>query len=263
MKKSFIKAALISTMAFLCVGNVSAQQKENIFGLGNRVGIGVGYGTEGLGFDVAVPLTKYVQVRAGINIFPNIKFHENTSIEYSDEDFNGNTPSGDVRLDAKFGRTYGDLKVDCYPFGNSSSFFVTAGLSFGGSDLLKIKGHSDEIAQYGAMAKNYGVNIGDYDIPFDNNGDINGGVKVKNVRPYLGLGFGRLIPKKRVGFRFELGAQFQGKPKVYYMDNGNEIDALDKYKDDIDDGTKDDISKVMDWLRVYPVLKFSIRGRIL
>ena len=47
------------------------------------------------------------------------------------------------------------------------------------------------------------------------------------------------------------------------MDNGNEIDALDKYKDNIDDGTKDDISKVMDWLRVYPVLKFSIRGRIL
>lgn len=264
MKKSFIKAAFVSAMALLCATNVSAQEKkENIFGLGNRVGVGIGVGTEGIGFDVAVPLTKYVQVRAGLNIFPNIKFHENTEIEYNGDITNGNTVNGDVRVDAKFGRTYGDLKFDCYPFGNSSSFFVTAGLSFGGADLLKVKGHSDEVVQYGAMAKEFGVNIGDYDIPFDENGDIKGGVKVNSVRPYLGLGFGRLIPKKRVGFRFELGAQFQGKPKVYYLDNGKEIDALDKYKEDIDDNAKDDIAKVMDWLRVYPVMKFSIRGRIL
>ena len=136
---------------------------------------------------------------------------------------------------------------------------VFTAMLFAATSMFAQKTRNLSIEVLGAQST-VGIN---YDIPFDNNGDINGGVKVKNVRPYLGLGFGRLIPKKRVGFRFELGAQFQGKPKVYYMDNGNEIDALDKYKDNIDDGTKDDISKVMDWLRVYPVLKFSIRGRIL
>lgn len=100
-----------------------------------------------------------------------------------------------VRLDAKFGRTYADLKFDVYPFGNRGNFFVTAGLSFGGSDLMSIKGHSEKVEEYGPAIKDYGINIGDYNIPFDEKGEIKGGVKVKKVRPYLGLGFGRLIPK--------------------------------------------------------------------
>lgn len=54
-----------------------------------------------------------------------------------------------------------------------------------------------------AQGKEYGIEIGDYQIPVDENGNVNGGVKVKNFRPYLGLGFGRLIPKNRLGIRFE------------------------------------------------------------
>lgn len=273
MKTLSLRTLALGVIALFAATTISAQEtntkqkKENKFGLANRIGVGVGYGTEGLGFDVAIPLTQYVQVRAGLNFFPNIKFHETTDVQYVGESPLGGEQQidGEVRLDAKFGRTYGDLKFDVYPFGNRGNFFVTAGLSFGGADLVSIKGHSDEAAMAGALAKNYGVNIGDYDIPFDENGDIKGGVKVKKVRPYLGLGFGRLIPKKRIGFRFEMGAQFQGKPKVYAGDIDNVLenktinDALDE------DGkeTKDDIAKVMDWLKVYPVLKFSIRGRIL
>lgn len=265
MRNVFIKTLALGIAALCAVTTVSAQEKsekKNIFGLGNRIGIGVGYGTEGLGFDVAVPLTQYVQVRAGLNFFPNIKFHENAEIVY-DGEATTNPVSGDVRVDAKFGRTYGDVKFDVYPFGNRGNFFVTAGLSFGGADLLTVKGHSDDVKVGMATSRNYGVNIADYEIPFDDNGDIKGGVKVNSVRPYLGLGFGRLIPKHRVGFRFEIGAQFQGKPVVYYTEDGKDVDALERYKDEIDEGTKDDIAKVMDWLKVYPVLKFSIRGRIL
>lgn len=128
--------------------------------------------------------------------------------------------------------------------------------------MLSIKGHSGKVAEYGPTIKDYGINIGDYNIPFDDNGDIKGGVKVKKVRPYLGLGFGRLIPKRRIGFRFELGAQFQGKPKVYAGDIDNVLENK-QVTDAVDEETKDDIAKVMDWLKVYPVMKFSIRGRIL
>lgn len=129
-------------------------------------------------------------------------------------------------------------------------------------DLLSIKGHSGKVEEYGPAIKDYGINIGDYNIPFDDNGDIKGGVKVKKVRPYLGLGFGRLIPKGRIGFRFELGAQFQGKPKVYAGDIDNVLENK-QVTDAVDEETKDDIAEVMDWLKVYPVMKFSIRGRIL
>lgn len=57
---------------------------------------------------------------------------------------------------------------------------------------------------------------------------VNGGVKVKNFRPYLGLGFGRLIPKNRLGIRFELGAQFQGKPVVYADGVGDVLKKMDQ-----------------------------------
>ncbi|MQN82601.1 hypothetical protein [Segatella copri] len=74
---------------------------------------------------------------------------------------------------------------------------------------------------------------------------------------YLGLGFGRLVPKNRIGCRFELGCQFMGKLKVYQ--NGNEID-INKA---LEDAGEDDLSKFVKDLKVYPVLKFSLTGRIL
>ena len=77
------KLGLFKSMAIglmLLAGTVSASaQKENIFGMANRVGVGVGVGTEGIGFDVAVPLTKYVQARVGLNVIPKINI--DTSVD--------------------------------------------------------------------------------------------------------------------------------------------------------------------------------------
>lgn len=156
----------------------------------------------------------------------------------------------------KFSRTSFDMKFDCYPFADASSFFVTAGFSLGGDKLIKISGHSDELESLYGEGKSYNLEIGDYKIPVDENGNVSGSVKVNSFRPYLGLGFGRLIPKKRFGARFEIGAQFEGKPVVY-------ADGVGDLQKVIDQNTSDDISKFMDWLQVYPVLKISLRGRIL
>ena len=114
MKNLSLKTLALGILALFAVTTVSAQEepakKKNKFGLANRVGVGVGYGTEGLGFDVAIPLTQYVQVRAGLNIFPNIKFHEDIDVEYVGETplAGEQTIEDKVRLDAKFGRTYAD-----------------------------------------------------------------------------------------------------------------------------------------------------------
>lgn len=256
--KLFSRQAALGAMMILGVAGASAQDKNtNIFGLGNRVGIGVGAGTDGIGFDVAVPLTKYVQVQAGVNIVPNININTtataSVTASVSGQDY---SQSYDVDVKGCFSRTTFDLKFDVFPFGNSSSFFVAAGFSAGGSDLMTITGHSEELKNMYAQGKEYGIEIGDYQIPVNENGDVAGGIKVKNFRPYLGLGFGRLIPKKRFGVRFELGAQFQGTPTVY-------ADGVGDLKKVLDQDTDDDISKFMDYLKVYPVLKFSLRGRIL
>ena len=248
----FAKSLMIGFMLMVGASSVSAQNSD-FFGVANHVGVGVGVGTEGIGVDVAVPVTKYLQARVGFNVMPNININTTADVSSTliDRPYNGQM---DVK--GKFSRTTFDFKIDCYPFANASSFFVTAGFSVGGDKLVKITGHSDELKQYNAQGREYNVEIGDYQIPVDKNGDVAGGIKVKNFRPYLGLGFGRLIPKKRFGARFEIGAQFQGKPVVYADGVGDLTKVMGQ-------DTDDDISKFMDWLQVYPVMKLSFRGRIL
>ena len=248
----FAKSLMIGFMLMVGASSVSAQNSD-FFGVANHVGVGVGVGTEGIGVDVAVPVTKYLQARVGFNVMPNININTTADVSSTliDRPYNGQM---DVK--GKFSRTTFDFKIDCYPFANASSFFVTAGFSVGGDKLVKITGHSDELKQYNAQGREYNVEIGDYQIPVDKNGDVAGGIKVKSFRPYLGLGFGRLIPKKRFGARFEIGAQFQGKPVVY-------ADGVGDLTKVVDQDTDDDISKFMDWLQVYPVMKLSFRGRIL
>ena len=96
-----------------------------------------------------------------------------------------------------------------------------------------------------------------YEIKIDREGNAEGEIRVNAVRPYVGLGYGRLVPKGRVGFRVELGCQFMGKMKVYQDDQELDVDKALK------DKGSDDISKIIDKLTVYPVLKFTLTGRIL
>ena len=65
------------------------------------------------------------------------------------------------------------------------------------------------------------------------------------------------MPKThRLGFRVELGCQFMGKMKVYQNDKEVNINDLGKKGDD-------DLSDFIDKVRIYPVVKFSLTGRIL
>ncbi len=250
------KIIMTMAMAFLTVFSAMAQDGEKPFyGLGNRLGAGLGIGTEGYGIDVATSFNKYFGVRLGLNIMPGASF--NTSVDVDASGLSDGSYTGSQKMDVStsMSRTSVDLKFDCYPFPNQSSFFVTAGFSFGGSKLIKVNGHSDEFAALVQQGKELGIEIGEYNIPIDENGNVGGGIKVSGFRPYLGLGFGRLIPKGRVGFRFEMGLQFHGKPELY-ADGVDLKEIMSREKDD-------DLSKILDNLTVYPVLKFSVRGRIL
>lgn len=248
------KLLLSLAVALASLTGAQAQEEGEFYALGNRIGIGVGVGTEGIGIDAATCLTKYCSVRLGVNIMPDINF--TTDVDVAGVDRFGSDFEGTMEAKASLKRTTVDLKFDCYPFPDASSFFVTAGFSFGGSKIIKITGHSDEFAQMAQQGADIGIDIDEYRIPINENGDAEGGVKVNGFRPYLGLGFGRLIPKGRVGCRFELGVQFHGKPEVY-------AEGVDDLQAILEEEAGDDISELMDKLTVYPVLKFSIRGRIL
>lgn len=256
MKKLFIAAVA----AVLSIGNAAAQSDFNR-GLANHWGLGVGAGTEGINVSVATCLTNYVEMELGMNFMPGIKVHGDVDATYN-YNFNGVGMSQDdqIRVEGKFARTTVDFKAHVYPFGGDSKFFVAAGFSMGGADIAELYGHSDVVAelykQQGVTGFDPSLEIDKYKIEIDKNGNASGGIKVNSFRPYLGLGFGRLIPKHRLGARVELGVQFHGKPKVYSGDNDNLLESFSGEK------ASDDISDIVDKLTVYPVLKFSLRGRL-
>ena len=255
---------ILAIVALLAISATATAQSESFYKFGNRWALGVGGGTEGIGIDVATSINKYFSVRAGVNIVPNISIEEEFDISSVVPSIAGVPVPNNLMIEAEASakRTTFDVKLDCYPFPNSSSFFITAGASFGGDKLIKIDGHSQDAENYIAQINNYenqlGIEIWDGNrIPLDEDGRAAGGIKVKNVRPYFGLGFGRLIPKKRVGCRLELGVQIHGKPEIY-----TDIEDFDIKGAMSKDETANDIADIIDKVTVYPVLKFSLRGRI-
>ena len=250
------KIFLVCAMAIMCHGQVSAQDFER--GIFNHLGANVSVGTEGVGLGIAAPCTDYLELGFGINFFPNVKVNGDVSIGAIVTNVGYTIPASKVKVEGAMARTMMDFKVNAYPFGSKNAFFVAAGFSFGGKKMFDLSGHSDAIADairlYPELENHIYAEIDKYDVHFDKNGNVEGDVRVKDFRPYLGLGYGRLIPKNRVGFRFEMGVQFMGKMKVYQ--NDSEVDTNDLNKAD------DDLSKWIDKLTVYPVMKFTLTGRI-
>ena len=213
----------------------------------NHLGVSAHAATTGFGFELATPVTRFVTLRAGASFMPGFSF--NTDVdgtyqsEYGTHDFTMNVKGG-------LKRAQGSVILNVYPLANISSFYIAAGGYFGGSRLVDITGHSDQLQE---LAGNPSIEIGDYQIPVDKNGNVNGQLKANSFRPYLGLGFGRPLPKGRLNFGVELGVQFMGKMKLY-----TDGEELTKVLTDNDD----DWQKWMDKLTVYPVLKFTLSGRI-
>ena len=269
------KLMMMAVILLAGVGSVMAQSdyKRGIF---NHVGLNVGAGTEGISVGVAAPVTNFLEVEAGVNIMPSFKLSGDLDVDVNTSSLpqvpNVHYPTGaTIHAEGSFDRTTFNVKANLYPFGGGSKFFIAAGLSIGGEKIAEVTGSCDELREisqklptlemkdqfHQVVVSTANANLGGYKLELDENYNVQGDIRCKNVRPYLGLGFGRLVPKNRIGCRFELGCQFMGKLKVYQ--NGNEID-INKA---LEDAGEDDLSKFVKDLKVYPVLKFSLTGRIL
>ncbi len=254
MKTKFFSlvCALLLGAAF---SSASAQSDNGVkMGLFNHLSVGVSASTLGYGFDIAMPVSPYLTLRGGVDIMPSITF--NTDVDV-DVDVAGYSNSYSVNIEGDTKRTQTYVLANIYPF-KRSSFFLSAGAYFGGAKVVGAKGQTDD-PQLLNLINNYqdqiGVVIGDYTLPFDKDGSVTGSIEVKKVRPYVGLGFGRSVPYRRIGFAFELGVQFHGTPQVKDK-NGSINDLISASEAD------DDFSEIVDKLKAYPVLKFRLTGRI-
>ena len=94
------------------------------------------------------------------------------------------------------------LLADWHPGGRDKLFHLTGGLLYSFNEI-ELKGKS---------AKSY--RVGGYTITPDDLGDLTMKLFTRKINPYLGLGFGQVVPTNRVSFKFELGTVFHGEPKV-------------------------------------------------
>ena len=215
------KLMMMAVSLLAGVGSVMAQSdyKRGIF---NHVGLNVGAGTEGISVGVAAPVTNFLEVEAGVNIMPSFKLSGDLDVDVNTRSLpqvpNVQYPtSATIHAEGSFDRTTFNVKANLYPFGGGSKFFIAAGLSIGGEKIAEVTGSCDELRDFSnrylkdnpnlesQFRKALSANLGGYNLELDENYNLQGDIRCKNVRPYLGLGFGRLVPKNRIGCRFELG----------------------------------------------------------
>ena len=247
-------------------------QKEYKRGFLNHVGINVGAGTEGISVGLAAPVTGFFELEAGVNVMPSFKLSGDLDVDVNTSSLpqvpNVQYPTeGTIHAEGSFDRTTFNVKANLYPFGGGTKFFIAAGLSIGGEKIAEVSGSCDELRDFSQklptqelkdqFRQAVSANLAGYNLQFDENYNVQGDIRCKKVRSYLGLGFGRLVPKNRLGMRLELGCQFMDKLKVYQNDTEIDINKA------LEDAGEDDLSKFVKDLKIYPVVKFSFTGRIL
>ena len=244
---------------------------NNVF---RHYSLNVGVGTTGVTGDLGTMVTNYVGLRGGVDFMPKFTYSTDIDLQYIAQKATGVVVPGlpeKVAVEGKYDNFTGHALLDLYPI-RSSGFHLTVGAYFGKSDNKLISAYNKEngilkdVADfnnrrgiYAAMPEEYGqlaAKIGEYNLTPDDQGNANAYIKVNDIRPYVGIGFGRAVPKSRVGVQFDLGVQFWGNPKVYNGVNGQELTA---------EGAKGEdggVLKIISDVSVFPVLSLRLSGRI-
>ncbi len=148
------------------------------------VGIAVKAGTPGIGADLTLGITSWLNVRAGGGLFT----YKRTMTEQ------------DITYDAKAKLANGLATLDIHPGGGA--FRLSLGAAWNGNRLT---GNS-----VGGTVVVNGITYRVQDV-----GVISAEAKGKTLCPYAGIGFGNAVSKgSRIGFVLDIGAYYMGSPTV-------------------------------------------------
>jgi hypothetical protein len=111
-------------------------------------------------------------------------------------------PSSYLTIDPDFVISTAQAGLKWNPF-RRGSFFLAAGV-----------GYTWHPALNAVLTANDKLNLGGLELTPEDVGTIKLGVRWHPVVGYAGWGFGRTIPRRRVGVGFEMGVYYLGKPTV-------------------------------------------------
>lgn len=148
-------------------------------------------GAMGLGLEYAQNFHPKLNGRLKVNVLP-----------YSLSDYKYKFDGNPTIINAEVDFLNIDLLVEFLPF-TRSSFKLVGGLGYFANGNISALVNYDGTFTYGEIELSESE-VGNIEIGFDYSG----------IAPYLGFGFGRAVPRRRVGFGFELGAYYTGGPMV-------------------------------------------------
>jgi len=183
--------------------------------------------TLGAGFEASATLSKQINLRLGVN---HLSYKLPEGWEYSF-----------VHLDASINLFSFSALADWHPGGQNNLFHITGGLllnynrfEFTGKSLKPVNaaGFAFEPSEIGSLTLKF------YTRP---------------LSPYIGIGYGKVVPQKRVTLKVELGTIYHGAPEI-------EISATEMIKP-----TENQASLVKENIndyRFWPVLSLQINIKL-
>lgn len=197
------------------------------------LGLSLEAGTTGVGAHLTVPLAPSLNIRTGMNY-----------LHYTSD-----RSAGGVDYDLKLKLHTVDLLADWY-LSPGSLFRVTGGAVYNNTafDALALP---DSRGNYNLNGRSYSA---------AQVGKLSGKVDFRKAAPYLGIGWGNAVgPGSKWRFNADLGATFQGKPKVRLTNTGcTAVSAACTLLANDIASEQAELADDLDALRVYPVLRAGI-----
>ncbi|MBU3661728.1 MAG: hypothetical protein FGM41_00820 [Bacteroidetes bacterium] len=194
MKHKLLLSSVLSLLTLTSMAQQPATSSDK--GTPPGLGLGLNLSTNGVGLQIAHTLNKQGTLAARLEGRYLPLKAENLEV-----DVEGTSLIAD--LDTKFGSM--GLMVDWHPFGNA--FKITGGFAILLNDISGTAITKDSTKQ------------GDIMLAPEEVGTLTFGLKAK-ASPYIGIGFGRAIPKTRFGFTFEVGSFYTGAQDVTFKATG-------------------------------------------
>ncbi|MDR1653165.1 MAG: hypothetical protein LBS01_05870 [Prevotellaceae bacterium] len=250
MKKVF---SILFAAALLCSANGIKAQNASEGGFMDHLGVGLNYSfLKGEGISVHFSLLPILKARVGLNYFglglvPSLIKEQSFEAD-SYDGTQAESVSGEINK-AGIAMINGSILADYYPFGGNTVFSITGGV-FIGTDRVNVSGKADGDFSFEGVK-----------IKPNADGTFKGHISMGSViKPYIGIGLGKTIPNKRVGFRWDLGMIYQGKFGLYSDNAGGKFTLDDSKVGEANDGYKTVLDMVT--LAVYPQMTFTLSYRI-
>lgn len=159
----------------------------------NRFAVALNASSLGGGIELARSINERLSLRLRFNTIDLSSIIENKKISIGGDRYSFDGGGKVTEL---------DLSVEYNPF-SKSSFKLIGGIGYFTNASFKLKGNHVGGSSYGEI-----------EITPEDIGEINFKVDYKGLAPYVGFGFGRAIPKKRVGLGIEVGTFYFVEQKV-------------------------------------------------